>query len=347
MNIFSLGKSAAITTLATAFSVGAAVGVIAERAIIGRSVRRHSPHPQEFHSLSSNSLSVKASDGVSLHVEVDASGDASLPTIVFLHGFGLNHNTFYFQRRDLQQYANMVFYDQRGHGKSEQGNRETHTINMLADDLASVLKSTVGSGDIILVGHSMGGMAIQAFAVRHPALFAQVKAVVLTCTSSGGLIDLTFGLPRPIGNIVHKFTPSVTRFLSEQKDLLDVSREAGSDLVLLMTRRYSFASDVPPEYTEFVAAMHAHVPVEVIGNFLRDIERFDGNIAMEQLSLVTTIIVSADSDLMIPKTHSEKIIQQLPTAEFIPFADTGHMLPLERHFEFTGIIRKLLQDIPE
>lgn len=347
MNIFSLGKSVAITTLASAFSVGAAVGVIAERAIIGRSVRGHSPHPQEFHSLSSNSLSVKASDGVSLHVEVDASGDASLPTIVFLHGFGLNHNTFYFQRRDLQQYANMVFYDQRGHGKSEQGNQETHTINMLADDLASVLKSTVGSGDIILVGHSMGGMAIQAFAVRHPALFAQVKAVVLTCTSSGGLIDLTFGLPRPIGNIVHKFTPSVTRLLSEQKDLLDVSREAGSDLVLLMTRRYSFASDVPPEYTEFVAAMHAHVPVEVIGNFLRDIERFDGNIAMEQLSMITTIIVSADSDLMIPKTHSEKIIQQLPTAEFIPFADTGHMLPLERHFEFTGIIRKLLQDIRE
>jgi pimeloyl-ACP methyl ester carboxylesterase len=38
-------------------------------------------------------------------------------------------------------------------------------------------------------------------------------------------------------------------------------------------------------------------------------------------------------------------MQQLPTSEFIPFADTGHMLPLEKHFEFSGILRKLIQEI--
>jgi pimeloyl-ACP methyl ester carboxylesterase len=344
MNIFNLGKTALLGTLAAAFSVGAAVGVVAERAIIGRNVRGHSPHPQEFPSLSQNSLSVIANDGVRLHVEVDTTSDTTKPTIVFLHGFGLNHNTFYFQRRDLQPHANLVFYDQRGHGKSEQGESETHTINMLADDLACVLKSTVGSGNLILVGHSMGGMAIQAFAIRYPELWKQVKAVVLTCTSAGGLIDLTFGLPKPLGAIIHKVTPPITNLLSERKDLWDVSREAGSDLVLLMTRRYSFESEVPAEYTEFVAAMHANVPVEIIGNFLKDIEQFDGNAALEKMAHVKTIVVSADSDLMIPKVHSERIIQQLPSAQFIPFADTGHMLPLERHFEFSSILRKLLQE---
>ena len=345
MNIFNLGKSAALTTLAAAFSIGAAVGVVAERAIIGRSVRGHSPHPTEFPPLSRNSLTVDANDGVKLHVEVDTKSGVSTPTIVFLHGFGLNHNTFYFQRRDLQHNANLVFYDQRGHGKSEQGSSSSHTINTLADDLACVLKSTVGAGDLVLVGHSMGGMAIQAFAARYPDLFRQVKAVVLVCTSSGGLLDLTFGLPRPLGSIVHTVTPTLTRLLSERKELLDLSREAGSDLVLLMTRRYSFASALPSEYTEFVAAMHSHVPVEVIGNFLRDIEKFDGTEGLQQLQQVPTIIVSADSDLMIPKAHSEKMMDHVPSAECIAFADTGHMLPLERHFEFSGILRKLLQDL--
>ena len=345
MNIFSLGKSAAFGTLAAAFSLGAAVGVVAERAIIGRNLRGQSPHPTEFPDLSRNSLLVEARDGINLHVEIDVNANSNAPTVVFLHGFGLNHNTFYFQRRDLQHHATLVFYDQRGHGKSEEGTNESHTINTLADDLAQVLHSTVGSGNFILVGHSMGGMAIQAFSTRHPDLWNQVKAVVLVCTSSGGLIDLTFGLPKPLGAIVHKVTPSVTRLLSERKDLLDVSREAGSDLVLLMTRRYSFASVVPPEYTEFVAAMHAHVPIEVIGNFLKDIEKFDGSIAMDTLSKIKTIVISADCDLMIPKTHSEKIMQQLPTSEFIPFADTGHMLPLEKHYEFSGILRKLIQEM--
>ncbi|MEN9922914.1 MAG: hypothetical protein RIS09_428 [Actinomycetota bacterium] len=344
MNLFNLGKSAVLGTLAAAFSVGAAAGVIAERAIIGRNVRSHTPHPQEFPSLSENSLQVIAGDGVRLHVEVDSEANTDAPTVVFLHGFGLNHNTFYFQRRDLRNTANMVFFDQRGHGKSEIGESSSHTISTLADDLAHVLNSTVPGHDIILVGHSMGGMAIQAFAMQYPELWRNVKGVVLTCTSSGGLIDLTFGLPKILGTIIHKVTPPMTQLLSENKQFLDVSREAGSDLVLLMTRRYSFASSVPAEFTEFVAAMHAHVPMEVIGNFLKDIETFDGQAGLKAIASTRTIVVSADTDLMIPKSHSEKIVHHVPNAEFVAFADTGHMLPLERHFEFSGIIRKLLQE---
>ncbi len=34
-----------------------------------------------------------------------------------------------------------------------------------------MLRELVPTGDVVLVGHSMGGMTIMAFAERHPELF--------------------------------------------------------------------------------------------------------------------------------------------------------------------------------
>ena len=42
------------------------------------------------------------------------------------------------------------------------------------------------TGDVVLVGHSMGGMAIMAFAERHPETFAdRVAGVALIATTAG------------------------------------------------------------------------------------------------------------------------------------------------------------------
>jgi pimeloyl-ACP methyl ester carboxylesterase len=49
-----------------------------------------------------------------------------------------------------------------------------------------VLTETVPEGRIILVGHSMGGMTIMAFAEQFPAWFGnRVTGVVLISTSAG------------------------------------------------------------------------------------------------------------------------------------------------------------------
>ncbi len=55
-----------------------------------------------------------------------------------------------------------------------------------------MLEELVPDGPVVLVGHSMGGMTIMAFAERHPELFEdRVVGVGLVSTTAGGLQDRT------------------------------------------------------------------------------------------------------------------------------------------------------------
>ena len=76
-----------------------------------------------------------ADDGVPLYTEIDGPDDAPV-TIVFCHGYTLSQDVWHYQRRDLAAEARLVFWDQRGHGRSgELPARTTSTIDQLGADL--------------------------------------------------------------------------------------------------------------------------------------------------------------------------------------------------------------------
>lgn len=109
---------------------------------------------------------VVAADGVGLHVEID--GDPSAPlTVVFCHGFAVRLGEFDVQCRALRD-PRLVLYDHRGHGRSGWGTYRRATMEQLGDDLGHVVDACAPSGPVVLVGHSMGGMAIMALAACNP-----------------------------------------------------------------------------------------------------------------------------------------------------------------------------------
>lgn len=341
------GKALFLGTLTAAFGVGAVAGVVAERALIGRAVRRDPAHSEPFGSLHSDRVEVIASDNVVIHAEVESAIDAPDDlTIIFAHGYALSMDEFHYQRRDLRHLARMAFYDQRGHGRSEKGTRESHNVQQLAVDLEQVIDTVAPTGPIILVGHSMGGMTVQALAAKRPDLFeTRIKGVVLTCTSSGGVTEVPLGLPSVIGKFIQGVAPQVTTALAGQQDLVTKSLEAGSDLTLLLTRRYSFGSGSTPDLTAFVARMHGTTPIEVIGDFLSSFSQYNSEEALPTLSHVDTVVVGGTDDLLTPFSHSEKIASLIPNSELIEIPDTGHMLPLERYIELNEIITAVAQRV--
>ena len=98
-------------------AAGAGAVVAAERITVSRLRNRAGkPGDEPLGTLWGRELTVLASDGVPLHVEINGP-DAAPVTIVFCHGYTLNQDCWYFQRRDLSDHR-LVFWDQRDHGRS-------------------------------------------------------------------------------------------------------------------------------------------------------------------------------------------------------------------------------------
>lgn len=340
------GRSVVLGALAATVGVGAVLGMVAERALIGRNLRRDIEAGEPFGTLTSDPVEVTADDGVRLHAEVEAAiADHDDVTLVFAHGYALSMHEFHYQRRDLRGIARLVFFDQRGHGKSARGDRASHTVPQLAADLERIMETLAPSGKVVLVGHSMGGMTIQELAARRPEWFGtKIVATVLVCTSSGGVSEVPLGLPGGLGKFVQQVAPMVTGALHGKQDVVDRSREAASDLTLLLTRRYSFGTGATSHLTDFVAHLHGTTPIEVIGDFLHAFGEYDSTEHLAVLGRVPTYVIGAADDLMTPISHSEKIASLVPGAQLTVIPETGHMLPLERYVELNDLLKKVIRE---
>jgi pimeloyl-ACP methyl ester carboxylesterase len=301
---------------------------------------------------------VAASDGVQLNVEEIGPRDAPL-TVVLVHGYTLSMASWTFQRRDLgrelatanghRPRARLVLYDQRGHGASGRGDAEHSTVDQLADDLLAVLDARVPRGPVVLVGHSMGGMTVLQLAARRPDLFGtRVVGVGLVSTSAGGLEDLDLGLPGVLTRVRGAVFPLAGYVMRHRPTWAEWVRRSAADVVSWATKALSFARpDVDPRLVDYVDAMIAGTPVEVIAEFYPAVVGLDASGAIEPLTRVPVLVLSGDEDKLIPQGHSDRIVAELTAAgardlryRVVPRA--GHLVLLEDPGEVTGAIAELV-----
>lgn len=94
------------------------------------------------------------------------SGEGA-PTVVFIHGAGLDHTVFDGSADALVAAgARVVQWDLRAHGQSTLSAGTRFTAEEALDDLAALLDETHAT-DPVLVGHSLGGNIAQAFVRAH------------------------------------------------------------------------------------------------------------------------------------------------------------------------------------
>jgi pimeloyl-ACP methyl ester carboxylesterase len=102
------------------------------------------------------------------------------PTLVLLHGGpGYDHSGFKPLFSRLADVAQIVYYDHRGHGRSDRRPAEEWTLDTFADDVVR-LCDALGIVKPIVLGQSFGGFVAQRYIARHPAHAAKV---VLSSTS--------------------------------------------------------------------------------------------------------------------------------------------------------------------
>lgn len=332
---------------------GTAVGVAHRRRVIAR---RGAGDRTAFGSLRSAPLTVVASDGVPLHVEVDEftddggkarhrSGqvDGAALTVVFCHGYALNLDCWHFQRAGYRGLVRTVYYDQRSHGRSGRSTEGHATIDQLGLDLKQVLDEVVPDGPAVLVGHSMGGMAIIALAEQHPELFGdRVLGVGLISTTAGGLDPHRILVPMLPSTLGSQLAMRTVAFLGRGHRHVDSLRRLSRSVAAVATDLFAFGDEVPASYVEFVDGMLSATPFEVVAEFFPNFGDLDKFETVHALSEVPTTIICGTEDRLTSIGHSRKLHDRIGDSTLLECEGAGHMVIMERHDQVNAALDQLI-----
>lgn len=279
-------------------------------------------------------LTVRATDGVELHVEIDEPREGSgagRPTVLLSHGYCLNLTSWVFQRRARRAAGyRVVLWDQRGHGRSGMGEKESISIDQLGQDLYRVIEAVVPTGPIVLVGHSMGGMSMMALALEYEEFVrSRVVGAAFVATSPGDLSGVSYGFGPLGGKLIRRLTPLTSSLLAPRQKLVDTGLRQTRDLVDFVVNHLSFGSPVPLSVAQLATDMIFGTRMEVIAAFFPVFDEHDKRDALRAFDGVETLVISGTADRLTPPEHSESIVRFIPGAEHILVLDAGHLIMLE------------------
>jgi pimeloyl-ACP methyl ester carboxylesterase len=336
------GRGARVVALAGAgVAASVAAGVIAQRRR-SRALARDPEYRRLIEPLGGTELPVVSADGTRLHaiVLLPEPGIAATATVVLAHGW-TEQLSFWGPviRRLRARGVRIVAYDLRGHGSSGPAAGDDYRIERFGEDVEAVLAAAdAPAGEVIVAGHSLGGMSIAAWAADHDVP-ARIAGAVLVDT---GLDDLIGGA-LVLGELGKRLNPHwLSRaVLGSSAPLPPLSTPVQQALI----RHTAFG----PAATAAEVAFYERMLIETPGNVraatgvaLSDLHL---GAALAQLTVPTLVIVGA-RDRLTPPEHSRRIAEALPSpAGLLELDGTGHMSPLERPAEVADAIADLVGQV--
>ncbi|MFE0521588.1 alpha/beta fold hydrolase [Streptomyces sp. NPDC058954] len=272
---------------------------------------------------------ITTDDGARLYTAV--AGDPNSPVAVVLcHGYMLDSTAWHFQLPALGPAARLVLYDQRGHGRSTLGG-DPFTIDRLGEDLHHVLATTVPRGPVVLVGHSMGGMAIMALAATHPQLFgSRVIGAGLLSTSAGNLNGAPMGLPPATARLLHRALATGLPALARLPRTIDTVRRHTGPLAFRLTRPLLYRAPAGRDAAQLTIRAMSRVPITTVAACYPALMTHDQLAALPALERGATLVAVGSGDQITPASHSATLADRIPSAEFVVVPGASHLLPLER-----------------
>ncbi|WP_216896997.1 alpha/beta fold hydrolase [Nocardia alni] len=279
---------------------------------------------------------VVTSDGARLRVH--AYGPEQGDVIVLIHGWSCCIEYWNPQINELSGEYRVVAYDQRGHGESQPGTRP-FGADQLADDLSAVLDAALRPGQrAILVGHSMGGMTIQAWARHYPEQVARRAAAVLLATTAARQIPARA-----------KVIPLISDLVPAPVWVAQTVFGAPVPLPGLAAARMLFASrimgpDCSADEVDFGLSIVRSCRPTARGAVARELATLDLGSSAAAITVPTSVI-AGEYDKLLPPVHSLEIADLLAESgslDRVATLPTGHLVNIEAAGEFNAEIRRLV-----
>jgi pimeloyl-ACP methyl ester carboxylesterase len=118
-------------------------------------------------------------NGCDLHYWM--TGSHHHPLVVLTHGAWIDHTEFESLVPALKDKYRLLLWDVRGHGLSKPADPRFSIHEAMLDMLALI--DTQQTGQVILIGHSMGGNLSQEIVFYHPERVQALVCVDCTCNT--------------------------------------------------------------------------------------------------------------------------------------------------------------------
>ena len=269
-------------------------------------------------------LRIPTPDGGEISATVVGDADGDGPTFILVHGWTNDRRIWAPVAHVLVERGHqVVLYDQRGHGSSRPGS-DGLTIEAIGADMRAVLDH-IDARNAVVAGHSMGGMAAQAFAIAHPdVVSARVRALALVSTGASDI-----GETGPRGKLAPRVLggSQVNRFMSHPRlgpFLVRGTMGRRATLSNLRAMQDTFCETEPAARAGFYKAMAAM-------DLSEGVARVD----------VPVVVVSGTRDQLIAHSTSRRLADLINGARFEALPDAGHMLPLETPDVLANVLEQL------
>ncbi|WP_245720837.1 alpha/beta fold hydrolase [Nocardia pseudovaccinii] len=286
-------------------------------------------------------LDVRSADGTSIHTEV--FGPENGYPIVLSHGICCGIRFWANQIAVLSTEYRVIAFDHRGHGRSGRPARGGWTVPHLGDDLAAVLRTALGPSErALIVGHSMGGIAIQAWAHRYPDDVARRADSIALINSTPGDIGTGVAatisggrLRKPLSTLVDRLAPIALKTLG------------GIPVPARLLRRMGLISPIAigraaaPAARALVQELVLTTLPPTRGRLFRTLLALrDGQFDASRLTAPTLVIGSTD-DQLLGFAASERLASRFPNSLGLVVLPGGHCAPLEQPMAVSAALWRL------
>lgn len=252
--------------------------------------------------------------------------------LVFLHGGpGGEHRYFLPHLEELSKDFRLVFYDQRGCGRSEESTDKAYSIQEEIETLEE-LRTHLGIEKLNLVGESWGSMLALSYACAYPT---HVNKLFLTA-AVGAVLDGYLGF--------------------EQELLSRLSDKDKSDLEKVMERLRNeettveeVFSIIDPYYVFSVENLHKKSVTKannevntIMGEDIKNL--YDLSKESWKLEHIPIVVAQGENDIITPDKLQEVLVKYLPHTKLEIIKECGHWSVIEKPTVLMDIIKRYFSE---
>jgi proline iminopeptidase len=268
-----------------------------------------------------------AVDGAELFYTTHGAGQ---PIVLMHGGLGPDHSYFRPWLDALGDELRLIYYDHRSGGRSSRLKSFAGITHETLVDDADRLRAHLGYDQIVLLGHSYGGMLALEYALRYPERLA---GLILCCTAPAW--DYGDEIDR---NAAARGIPRALEARERDRDKPIESDDA-------MRRHWV---DIQPLYfhridPKVIAAMDAGMIYSAAAYNLSEILLADFDLSARLIEItVPTLVIAGRDDWVTTPSQADRMMAALPNARLAMFEESGHYPFVEEHKLFIETVRQWL-----